>query len=112
MELSASPFSVRVPATSANLGPGFDALGLALTLYGFIALAVGGLGSNLGALIGGLALGLLTSFAAYLAGGEVQQTIAALELPSPRASGMAFAQRRRTAGGGAPTRSAARARAR
>ena len=24
---------VRVPATSANLGPGFDALGLALTLY-------------------------------------------------------------------------------
>ena len=25
--------AVRVPATSANLGPGFDALGLALTLY-------------------------------------------------------------------------------
>ncbi|MEO3923678.1 homoserine kinase [Micromonosporaceae bacterium B7E4] len=27
------PFRVRVPATSANLGPGFDALGLALALY-------------------------------------------------------------------------------
>jgi homoserine kinase len=27
------PARVRVPATSANLGPGFDALGLALTLY-------------------------------------------------------------------------------
>ena len=27
------PVSVRVPATSANLGPGFDALGLALALY-------------------------------------------------------------------------------
>jgi homoserine kinase len=27
------PVTVRVPATSANLGPGFDALGLALTLY-------------------------------------------------------------------------------
>ncbi|WP_432986343.1 homoserine kinase [Dactylosporangium sp. CA-233914] len=27
------PVVVRVPATSANLGPGFDALGLALTLY-------------------------------------------------------------------------------
>ncbi|MFI5906989.1 homoserine kinase [Dactylosporangium sp. NPDC051541] len=27
------PVAVRVPATSANLGPGFDALGLALTLY-------------------------------------------------------------------------------
>src|SRR3954470_517459 len=29
----AGPLRVRVPATSANLGPGFDALGLALTLY-------------------------------------------------------------------------------
>lgn len=27
------PVSVRTPATSANLGPGFDAMGLALTLY-------------------------------------------------------------------------------
>src|SRR4051794_8895548 len=27
------PVSVRTPATSANLGPGFDAVGLALTLY-------------------------------------------------------------------------------
>jgi homoserine kinase len=27
------PVRVRVPATSANLGPGFDALGLALTMY-------------------------------------------------------------------------------
>src|SRR5260370_25903147 len=27
------PVVVRVPATSANLGPGFDALGLALTLH-------------------------------------------------------------------------------
>jgi homoserine kinase len=29
----ADPVRVRVPATSANLGPGFDALGLALTLH-------------------------------------------------------------------------------
>jgi homoserine kinase len=28
-----APFVVRVPATSANLGPGFDALGLALDLH-------------------------------------------------------------------------------
>src|SRR5690349_25078036 len=27
------PVAVRTPATSANLGPGFDALGLALTFY-------------------------------------------------------------------------------
>jgi len=32
---------VRVPATSANLGPGFDSLGLALALYDEVELAVG-----------------------------------------------------------------------
>ena len=31
--------SVRVPATSANLGPGFDALGLALSLYNEVVAA-------------------------------------------------------------------------
>lgn len=31
--LSLPSIQVRVPATSANLGPGFDSLGLALTLY-------------------------------------------------------------------------------
>jgi branched-chain amino acid transport system permease protein len=54
----------------------FFALGLTLTLNGFIALAVGGLGSNLGALVGGAALGLLSAFATYFFGGEFQQTIA------------------------------------
>ena len=54
----------------------FFALGLSLTLNGFIALAVGGLGSNLGALVGGAGLGLLSAFATYLFGGEYQQTIA------------------------------------
>lgn len=27
---------VRVPGTSANMGPGFDSLGLALTIYNYI----------------------------------------------------------------------------
>jgi branched-chain amino acid transport system permease protein len=54
----------------------FFALGLSLTLNGFIALAVGGLGSNLGALLGGAGLGLLSAFATYFFGGEYQQTIA------------------------------------
>lgn len=54
----------------------FFALGLTLTLNGFIALAVGGLGSNLGALVGGAMLGLLSAFATYFFGGEYQQTIA------------------------------------
>ena len=31
---------VRVPATSANLGPGFDALGLACTLYNEMTLTL------------------------------------------------------------------------
>lgn len=48
--------SVRAPATSANLGPGFDALGLALTLYddvsaeatgGGLAVAVTGEGAEM-----------------------------------------------------------------
>ena len=54
----------------------FFALGHALTLSGFIALAVGGVGSNVGALIGGAALGLLSAFASYWFGGEYQQTVA------------------------------------
>lgn len=53
----------------------YFALGLTLTLNGFVALAVGGLGSNLGALVGGLALGLLSAIATYFLGGEYQQTI-------------------------------------
>jgi homoserine kinase len=35
---------VRVPATSANLGPGFDALGLALTLYDEVEAEITGSG--------------------------------------------------------------------
>ena len=54
----------------------YFALGLTLTLNGFIALAVGGLGSNIGALIGGAALGLLNAFASHWFGGEYQQTLA------------------------------------
>ena len=30
---SVPPIAVRVPASSANLGPGFDVLGMALDLY-------------------------------------------------------------------------------
>ena len=54
----------------------FFALGLTLTLNGFIALAFGGLGSNAGALLGGAALGLLSAIATYFFGGEYQNTIA------------------------------------
>lgn len=40
MNFSPGPVRVRVPATSANLGPGFDALGLALGLYDDLAAEV------------------------------------------------------------------------
>jgi homoserine kinase len=39
---------VRVPATTANLGPGFDSLGLALTLWNDVELRVEGLGRRAG----------------------------------------------------------------
>ncbi len=53
----------------------FFALGLTLTLNGFIALAVGGLGSNAGALVGGAALGLLNAWSSNTIGGEYQNTV-------------------------------------
>jgi homoserine kinase len=41
---AAGPARVRTPATSANLGPGFDALGLALDLYDDVTARVTGSG--------------------------------------------------------------------
>jgi homoserine kinase len=35
---SMNPIRVRVPATTANLGPGFDALGLALQIYNYVSI--------------------------------------------------------------------------
>ncbi len=40
----AGPVRVRVPATSANLGPGFDSLGLALALHDVVLAQIGGPG--------------------------------------------------------------------
>jgi branched-chain amino acid transport system permease protein len=54
----------------------YFALGLTLSLNGFIALAAGGLGSNLGALLGGGALGMLNAIATYFIGGQYQNTVA------------------------------------
>jgi homoserine kinase len=43
-EFAAAPVVVRAPATSANLGPGFDALGLALAWYDDVEVTVTGSG--------------------------------------------------------------------
>ena len=40
MSLTGRTVTVRVPATSANLGPGFDTLGLALSLYDEVTVTV------------------------------------------------------------------------
>src|SRR3954464_8885699 len=40
LTFATDPITVRTPATSANLGPGFDAVGLALTLYDTLEAAV------------------------------------------------------------------------
>jgi branched-chain amino acid transport system permease protein len=52
------------------------ALGTALGLSGFIALAVGGIGSSVGALVGVAILGLLTSLTTHYFGAQYQKTIA------------------------------------
>ena len=42
MSFVSGPITIRVPASSANLGPGFDALGLALSLYDEVTAEVTG----------------------------------------------------------------------
>ena len=51
-------------------------LGTSLSLSGFIAVALGGIGSSAGALIGGGVLGLLTASTSHFFGAEYQKTIA------------------------------------
>ncbi|HEX6869844.1 MAG TPA: homoserine kinase [Micromonosporaceae bacterium] len=48
MELRTDPVRVAVPATSANLGPGFDSLGLALSLEDEVTAQVSGSGVRVG----------------------------------------------------------------
>ena len=47
MEWAEGPVRVRVPATSANLGPGFDTLGLALGLHDVVEARVTGSGLDI-----------------------------------------------------------------
>lgn len=47
MDFRSEPARVRVPATSANLGPGFDALGLALGMHDELTAAVTGSGLSI-----------------------------------------------------------------
>lgn len=49
--------------------------GIGYLLSGFTALVIGGLGSNLGAVVGGALVGVLSMFAAYRFGGIYQDTV-------------------------------------
>jgi branched-chain amino acid transport system permease protein len=54
----------------------YFAIGNLMLIYGFIALAVGGIGSNIGGVIGGWLTGLVSAVATYWFGGEYEKTIA------------------------------------
>jgi branched-chain amino acid transport system permease protein len=49
--------------------------GIAYVMNGFVAAVVGGLGSNLGALVGGVLVGVLSLYAAFEYGGEFQNAV-------------------------------------
>jgi branched-chain amino acid transport system permease protein len=49
--------------------------GIAYVLNGFVAAVVGGLGSNLGALVGGALVGVASMYAAFEYGGEFQNAV-------------------------------------
>ncbi len=49
--------------------------GVSYVLNGFVAAVIGGLGSDLGALIGGLLVGMASMYAAYTYGGEFQDLV-------------------------------------
>jgi len=49
--------------------------GISYVMNGFVAAVVGGLGSNLGALVGGALVGMLSFYAAFEYGGEFQNAV-------------------------------------
>jgi len=49
--------------------------GISYVMNGFVAAVVGGLGADLGALVGGVLVGILSLFAAYQYGGEYQNLV-------------------------------------
>lgn len=73
--------TVRVPATSANLGPGFDALGLALDLYDEVSAAVTGRGVRV--MVTGEGAGELETDERHLVARAMLSTFGELGVPAP-----------------------------
>ena len=49
--------------------------GIGYSMNGFVAAVIGGLGSNAGALLGGIGIGIVSMYAAFEYGGEFQSVI-------------------------------------
>jgi branched-chain amino acid transport system permease protein len=49
--------------------------GIGYSTHGFVAAVIGGLGSNAGALVGGLGIGIVSMYAAFQYGGEFQSAV-------------------------------------
>src|SRR3954454_8012707 len=82
MRAVGSAVSVRVPATSANLGPGFDALGLALGLYDELT-ATHVEGDALDVAVEGVGCGQVPLDERHLVVRAMHDTFAELDLPRP-----------------------------
>jgi homoserine kinase len=72
------PVTVRVPATSANLGPGFDSFGLALSLHDLVTAQVTG---------GGLAIDVIGAGAQTADAGEQHLVVRAMRAAFARIAG-------------------------
>lgn len=79
---------VRVPATSANLGPGFDCLALALALYDEVHVQVRppGPGGDVDVVVAGEGAGTLATDDRHLVARAVHVALDALGEPRPRLS--------------------------
>src|SRR5271154_3749201 len=78
----AAPLRVRVPATSANLGPGFDTLGLALGLHDEVEARVTGSGLEI-EVDGEGAAGIAGSGENHLIVRAMRVTFDSLDVPQP-----------------------------
>src|SRR3954454_10746902 len=76
-----APVTVLVPATSANLGPGFDVFGLALTLEDEVSAAVTGEGMSVSVI--GEGASEVPTGADHLIVATMLRTFARLGLPRP-----------------------------
>lgn len=75
--------TVRVPATSANLGPGFDCAGLALDLHDEVAVTAGDGAPEVQVLVEGEGAGTVPTDATHLVVRAVHAALDALHEPHP-----------------------------